>query len=294
MEWVVSILNVFSKFGSTTRSFTKYLIHSITGKCELERISDLGNYGFKECQEIEYSLYHSKHEDIRKILVSDSIKVKDSMQNILRVKRIVPTEGLFFLTSMPKFLRKIRSYNKVASEVEEFRLTTYDEKNSEHENLLYKLWDLLKGDDKLEERHTSRWGEIGFQGKNPATDFRGMGLLSLKNLVYLMEHKRDVGLKIFGLSNHPNYGFSFAIVGIDFTGSAVEFLKNGRLKGYMYNLDDAEYTLEHFQVFFSEIFYEFAEYWVMREPPNIMSFNEIKADYMKEVMKRLDNGKWST
>lgn len=294
MEWVVSILNVFTKFGSTSRSFFKFLIHSITGKCELERICELGKYEFKECHEIEYSLYHSKHEGIRKLLVSDSIKVKDAMQNILRLKRIVPTEGLFFLNSMPKFLRKIISYNKVLGEVESLRSTKYDEEDSEHEKLLYKLWELLKGDDKLEERRTSRWGEIGFQGKNPATDFRGMGLLSLKNLVYLMEHKRDVGLKIFGLSNHPNFGFSFAIVGIDFTGSAVEFIKNGKLKGYMYNVEESEYTLETFQEFFSEMFLEFAEYWVMREPPNIMSFNEIKGDYMKEVEKRLHHGKWST
>ena len=30
----------------------------------------------------------------------------------------------------------------------------------------------------LENRITSQWGEIGFQGKNPETDFRGMGMIT--------------------------------------------------------------------------------------------------------------------
>lgn len=293
MEWFVSFLNLFTKFGPTTRSFVKFLLHSITGKCELERLCLTGKYGFKECQDIEYALYHSKHEGIRKILVSETVKVKDAMQTVLRIKRIVPVEGLPFLVVMPKFLRKIVSYNKLFSDVNELKLTKYDEENSAHEEQLYRLWTLLKEGDDLKERYTKRWGEIGFQGKNPATDFRGMGILSLSNLLYMLEKKKDVGMKVFGLSNHPNYGFSFAIVAINFTGTAFEYLKNGKLKGYMHHLPQNEYCLENFQDFFCDMFLEFAEYWVMREPPNIMHFNEIRDDYLKEVDKRLTNGNWS-
>ena len=39
-------------------------------------------------------------------------------------------------------------------------------------------------DTALEARHTKQWQEIGFQGKNPATDFRGMGVLGLYCLQY--------------------------------------------------------------------------------------------------------------
>lgn len=38
------------------------------------------------------------------------------------------------------------------------------------------LWSLLMPETALENRITSQWGEIGFQGKNPETDFRGMGM----------------------------------------------------------------------------------------------------------------------
>jgi hypothetical protein len=38
-------------------------------------------------------------------------------------------------------------------------------------------------DTALENRISSQWGDIGFQGKNPATDFRGMGM-SVFSLVF--------------------------------------------------------------------------------------------------------------
>jgi len=31
-------------------------------------------------------------------------------------------------------------------------------------------------DTPLEERITKQWGDLGFQGKDPQTDFRGMGM----------------------------------------------------------------------------------------------------------------------
>ena len=36
----------------------------------------------------------------------------------------------------------------------------------------------------LMDRITPQWQDIGFQGNNPATDFRGMGLLGLQALLY--------------------------------------------------------------------------------------------------------------
>lgn len=39
------------------------------------------------------------------------------------------------------------------------------------------LWNLMMRDTPLEERITKQWGDLGFQGKDPQTDFRGMGML---------------------------------------------------------------------------------------------------------------------
>ena len=32
----------------------------------------------------------------------------------------------------------------------------------------------------LEQRITKQWGELGFQGDDPATDFRGMGMCEMR------------------------------------------------------------------------------------------------------------------
>jgi len=53
--------------------------------------------------------------------------------------------------------------------------TKYDTTNVSHERKLLELWEALMPNEKLETRIGEQWGKIGFQGKDPATDFRGMG-----------------------------------------------------------------------------------------------------------------------
>jgi len=55
----------------------------------------------------------------------------------------------------------------------------YNKKNEDHEEKLQKLWDTLKPEEKLQERVTKKWIDIGFQGADPATDFRVSGILGL-------------------------------------------------------------------------------------------------------------------
>ena len=48
---------------------------------------------------------------------------------------------------------------------------------------MLQLWNTLTPDEPLEQRYTRQWGDIGFQGTDPASDFRGMGLLGFYNLM---------------------------------------------------------------------------------------------------------------
>lgn len=70
MDYVISLLHALTKYGSGVRSLAKIALHTITGKCELERLCEGGKYGYAECQEIEYSLYYSKSDEIKCLLVS--------------------------------------------------------------------------------------------------------------------------------------------------------------------------------------------------------------------------------
>lgn len=293
MDYVISFLQSLSKYGTTTRIVVKYILRSITGQCELERICKRNKHGYKECQDFEFSLYHSKHGDLRRLLVTDSIKVKNAIQTVLRIKRIVPEKDLNFLSSLTKFFRKTISYNVLLSEVDEIRNTPYDEENKEHETLLEKFW-LSIMEEPISERYSKDWGDIGFQGTNPATDFRGMGILSLKNLIFLMENYKDIGLKIYGLSKHPDYWFPFAVAGINMTSVSFELLRDNSLKGYFYNQEDLpDYSLVTYQKLFVEIFHEFIMYWINSEPSSIMLFNQVKDEFKEKVRSQLRQGTWT-
>ena len=75
----------------------------------------------------------------------------------------------------------------------------YDKENPEHEYNLKQLWlKAFKGDEVENEENqdntpmvSNRWKDIGFQGKNPRTDFRGGGHLSLLALIYFVENYPD-------------------------------------------------------------------------------------------------------
>lgn len=76
----------------------------------------------------------------------------------------------------------IWSLKQLLHDLESFRTTGYDSSKLEHEKTLLELWTLLMPMTELESRVCNSWKDIGFQGDDPKTDFRGMGILGLQNL----------------------------------------------------------------------------------------------------------------
>ncbi|KAI4797796.1 hypothetical protein KUCAC02_024843 [Chaenocephalus aceratus] len=68
-----------------------------------------------------------------------------------------------------------------------------------------KLWKELRPDSPLTGRISKQWCEIGFQGSDPKTDFRGMGLLGLSNLLYFAEHDKTTALQMLHDSLQPKH-----------------------------------------------------------------------------------------
>ena len=80
--------------------------------------------------------------------------------------------------------------------MKEHASTPYDKDNPDHEAQLLILWNSSFPEEELDKRITKKWGKLGFQGTDPATDFRGWGLFGLKNILYLAE-KYPVKFKVF-------------------------------------------------------------------------------------------------
>lgn len=104
---------------------------------------------------------------------------------------------------------------------ERIRSSPYDASNLVHEQQLMELWRRAFPDEPLEQRVTKQWGKLGFQGKDPATDFRGAGIYSLTNLLHLSErYQRFFGSLVAS-------SFPFAITSINLTNVLFELLGYG-------------------------------------------------------------------
>jgi hypothetical protein len=99
------------------------------------------------------------------------------------------TEILYFYSFSKLFgecVSVIWNLKQLLLDLESIRTTGYDSSNKDHEEKLLELWDLLMPARKLESRVSNSWKDIGFQGDDPKTDFRGMGILGLENLQYVL------------------------------------------------------------------------------------------------------------
>jgi hypothetical protein len=85
----------------------------------------------------------------------------------------------------------------------------------------------------LSSRHSADWGQLGFQGENPATDFRAGGLLSLLNLVaFASQCGLDAGRVLAESRAGGMQWFPFAITGINLTADLVKLSRERVLDAY--------------------------------------------------------------
>jgi ELMO domain-containing protein len=79
---------------------------------------------------------------------------------------------------------------------------------------LAKLWSVTFPEEKWKPGPNPRWKDAGFQGIDPASDFRGGGVYSLLNLVYMAQQHnaafRRLMLKTDGKRAEYEYPFSAA------------------------------------------------------------------------------------
>lgn len=126
-----------------------------------------------------------------------------------------------------------------------------------------------------------------FQGDDPKTDFRGMGLLGLENLLFFAQEYTLAARHVLSHSMHPQHGYTFAIVGINLTSMALSLIKNGHAKTHIYNSIPSYATLDTFHHLYCYLFYEFDRYWMQCKPKSIMDFSAIQARFDRNIKELL-------
>ncbi|XP_072318801.1 ELMO domain-containing protein 2 [Eucyclogobius newberryi] len=270
-------------YTSFLRHWLKWLLRQATGKCELQRICSGYKHGAARTTKAEYSLQSSKNKVLRNALTAERTNLPQCVDQIMTEKNVKPQKDPLFKDSLHTCLLQITGYSQLYVGVEELRKEAFSSDNPAHESMLPKLWDLLMPSVKLESRITKQWGDIGFQGDDPKTDFRGMGLLGLINLIFFSENYTEEARQVLSHANHPKLGYSYAIVGINLTEMAYSLLKCGALKPHFYNTVVGSPELQHFHQLYCFLAYEFDKFWLSEEPESIMLFNEYREKFHKKV-----------
>lgn len=282
------------------RKVIKWFLRRTTKLCELQRICYTQPPGAPRTIAVERSLRDSNRPQIRGLLTvldaraSDrnfysgrSILLPNAVSTIARVKRIDQSEYERFTNALGQCVDHIWSYMQLVEEIKTSAAIQYDCSNDVHEKSLLLLWDELMPNDKLENRVTKQWQDIGFQGDDPKTDFRGMGILGLDNLVYFASKYTHLARCALSRSMHPVHGYTFAIVGINLTSMALGLVVDGSAKTHFCNKRNApEY--EDFNEFYCYLFWEFDKFWLDSKPKDIMEFAIHQEHFEKTIRQKLE------
>ncbi|XP_019717650.1 ELMO domain-containing protein 2 [Hippocampus comes] len=271
------------------RYWFKWLIRQATGTCELQRICSGYGPGASRTINTEYSLKSSKSKLLRGAVESSEEHLGQHVQQIMKEKNIKEQTNPRFKESLHTSLLQITGYESLYASVEDVRKEAFCPENTQHEAMLLELWELLMPSVTLESRVTKQWGDIGFQGDDPKTDFRGMGVLGLTNLLFFSEHYTQEARLVLSHANHPKLGYSYAIVGINLTEMAYSLLKSGALKAHFYNTVPGAPKLQHFHQLYCYLAFEFDKFWLAEEPESIMLFNQYRDKFHHVVRTLLEN-----
>ncbi|EGG19727.1 hypothetical protein DFA_00305 [Cavenderia fasciculata] len=270
----------------------KFFVHLFTGTSEIERIChdyELG--GHQRMMLIEQSIKLStKLNDIKRAM-SHEFDPQDVAQMIADTKKM-NRELLAFesiISNLVSALEPLSRHETLKTTVNTLKDEKYNTENRSHEEKLEKLWDDLCPNVRRSSRHTSEWGEIGFQGKDPATDFRGMGVLGLDNLSYLADSHQQEAHRMLLCAN-SKYKYPFAITGINITGLLVGLLQKDLLRNYFYY---SGYTIDKFNDLYAQVFIQFNDFYQSKKPENVMQFGTIMKEFTEYLKNKLLNATYN-
>ncbi|AES80508.1 putative ELMO domain-containing protein [Medicago truncatula] len=102
----------------------------------------------------------------------------------------------------------------------------YDSSIPEHQASLRALWNAAFPEEELNGLISEQWKDMGWQGKDPSTDFRGGGYISLENLLFFARNFpksfQDLLRKQEG--DRSVWEYPFAVAGVNITFMLIQML----------------------------------------------------------------------
>lgn len=104
--------------------------------------------------------------------------------------------------------------------------TPFDESRPDHQAALRDLWRFAFPNVVLNGMISEQWKDMGWQGPNPSTDFRGCGFISLENLLFLAKNYPASFQRLLFKQggNRATWEYPFAVAGINVSFMLIKML----------------------------------------------------------------------
>lgn len=152
--------------------------------------------------------------------------------------------------------------------------------------LLRRLWEVFHPEETFCARSPA-YLRLGFQGHDPASDFRGMGCLALRELVHFSEAFPKEAMQLadgWECENGEPRSLPLALTAINATAWLWTLLLDGHLDCCFF-MHGA--TLRTYRDLYCELVRGFVRTWTSEAPESIAEFERIQTWYLTEVRGRL-------
>ncbi|KAK1426979.1 hypothetical protein QVD17_15661 [Tagetes erecta] len=168
----------------------------------------------------------------------------------------------------------------------------FDGSCSEHQDALRKLWRSAYPDRELPGLKSEDWKDMGWQGNDPSTDFRGGGFISLENLIFFARTYPEAFQNLLNKKegNRAEWEYPFAVAGINISFMLVQMLDIQ--SGLPTSLSGVRFLefLSHDESAFDELFcvaFKLMDiHWLARRA-SYMEFNEVIKSTRMQLEKEL-------
>ncbi|OXA53269.1 ELMO domain-containing protein 2 [Folsomia candida] len=319
-KYILTILyTLYCWVATLVRRVGKVFMRKVTRLTELQRIVYGEVLGFRRIKRVEESLMRSKNPDVIRALeeldcgVLDGrfeargtrkVLVMKATADISTAKKINMKLHSRFVNGLQECLEMIFAFKYLCAKLKVLRDTPYSSDKDEDEDKLLQLWTKMMKGTELSGRKSKQWEILGFQGSDPATDFRGGGILSLDSLSFITSRYPEVSQRLLHNSHHPLYSYPYALVVIQISFLAANLCLEGVAKTHFYNrypvilrldrevspMDNVMWRAELiklFHEFTTSLLIDFDSLWMASKPKSIMAYSEIKSVFDKTVIKKL-------
>ncbi|KAF9677794.1 hypothetical protein SADUNF_Sadunf08G0144600 [Salix dunnii] len=169
----------------------------------------------------------------------------------------------------------------------------FDASRPDHQDALRALWSATYPDQELNGLISDQWKEMGWQGRDPSTDFRGAGFISLENLLFFAKTFTTSFQNLLKKQGGKRsaWEYPFAVAGVNITFMIMQMLDLDALKTrrtfvrsvFLQMLSENEWA---FDLLYCVAFEVMDKQWLERNA-TYMEFNDILKSTRAQVEREL-------